>query len=141
MGIFYQQYIIIGIEVVAERYKKVLSEAVYEEQPRYDTKTGKQTHTEKVLVKQEQYCYNGFGVSHEEFVEFLELAAKKLNVDCVYIDQDTGCLGKNIGDDEDFGRVVLVDGKISWENLQSMFAEVQSKFGERVKLYFASYIG
>lgn len=57
MGCDYYCDCVIGVKLSVKEIEKVISEAVYEDQKRYDTKTGLVSHVERVLVKQREVKY------------------------------------------------------------------------------------
>lgn len=75
MSTDYELITLIGVGVSTKKLKKVIQPLKTEDQPRYDTNTGKVRSFEKVIVQQElaNYCING-----EEFqsVDDVELYLK-----------------------------------------------------------------
>jgi hypothetical protein len=148
MGVNYTQHCIMGLELKYEDMKVVVSPAKYEEQNRYDNRTGKVTHTENVLVQREEYYFEAFGVKNEEFYEFVEELADKYELDSVIISGEYSetvvYVGKKIGDEYDCGRVDLLIGNYSLQELQEAQSEVERKLGVEarfVELYFGIDVG
>jgi len=113
------RYCIIGIKIPVEDLKVVTSPAVYEEQNRYDSKTGK--------VYEEPYDLGE--IEYDDPVETYHLD------DYLYF-------GYMIDADEDYGRVNLLEGELTLEFIQERFDLISKKFPDYpVKMYFMSLVG
>jgi len=147
MGVNYTQSCIIGIELDYDQVKEVISPAKYEEQNRYNSRTGEVVRTESVLVKHEESVFKGFGVENECFYEFAEELAAKYELDAavIYADYETrGYLGKRLGDSRDFGRIGFLDGNVSVTEIIKVRTEIAQKLDiktEDVKIHFTSDVG
>ena len=138
MGVNYYQYGIVGFTTTQGDCKKVISPAQYKEEDRYDTKTGNKTHTENILVKHEESIYKLEG---EEFTDFWDILDSN-NFDTIYDNQgDVLFVGKALYT-EDYGKVNLLEGSYSLQDLKNMFEEVQEQFPNRIiGLHFTNHIG
>jgi hypothetical protein len=138
MGINYDQCAIIGIELSINDLKVVDKEAVYENQNRYDTRTGKVSKIEKVLVQKEEYHYEFNSKSYDDFYS-IENDYEDLES---FYDDDYIYLGLKIGDGKDFGRVDMLEGSLSLEEISEHFKEMKEMFPDmEIKLYFVSKAG
>lgn len=140
MGVDYHQYCMIGIKIPVEDLKVVTSPAVYEDQNRYDSKTGKVKGTERVLVKDEEYHYEWDGKVYEEPYDLGEIEYDD-PVETYHLD-DYLYFGYMIDEDEDYGRVNLLEGELTLELIQERFDLISKKFPDYpVKMYFMSRVG
>jgi hypothetical protein len=153
MGVNYEQIAVLGIEVKAKDCKVITSPAVYEKQNRYNSKTGKVSHQETVLVKEEEYKYSFGGFEFEDFwdlgndADFRDMFIDP-NLEMVYVCDDYSdgryLIGYKIGDDADCGRATLLDGEISVAELvekQLKLEEIFSSNKDRIKLHFTTQVG
>lgn len=142
MGIDYRQYCIIGIKVPIDDLKVVTSSAVYEEQNRYDPKTGKVKGTERVLVKDEESHYKWDGKVYEEYDDLCQIEFdKSIGTGTYFIDNHI-YFGYLVDADEDCGRVDLIEEELTLEFIQEQFDLVGKRFPDYpVKMYFVSYVG
>lgn len=85
MSVDYSVYLYYGVSIKESDCKVILEPEVVEYQNRYDPKTGKKTHTEKVLVKHENSIYRLGKYESESIWELAEVICddKKLSA-CVY---------------------------------------------------------
>lgn len=140
MGVNYRQYCVIGIKISIEDIKVVTSPAVYEEQNRYDSKTGKVKGTVRVLVKHEQSHYKWDGKVYEEYDDLRYIkydgSIKTYGTDKhIYF-------GYFIDANEDCGNVDLIEDELTLEFIQEQFDLVSKRFPDYpVKMYFVSYAG
>lgn len=129
MGLDIYQNAIAGVKLSLEDIKKVISPAIYENQPRYDTKTGELKRHERVLVKEEKSVYK---VGPYEFknlwdIQFFKKDNYKLYVntkdDFIYIGLEVPIgLDENAGIDGE-----ILNGSISLMKLESVMVEVKNK--------------
>lgn len=146
MGVSYIQYAILGIKINKEDIKKVLSEAVYELQPRYDTKTGKEIGKERVLVKEKEEVYEFKGVKNSYFYELeydLEKGFPDLDVLTTggYNDEECIYIGKSLKMNSNDYTFDGMDGEISVKKIMELEKEVSRILDEEVQLYFWTYCG
>lgn len=140
MSVNYEQYCIIGIELRGDIIEEVISEPVYEEQSRYDSKTGKETHKENVLVKQGETKYVFGNYSSDYLYDLGECLEEVFGLEAV-LDQENDVLylGFRIGEEQNFGRVDLLVDEIEIEDLVSKKEELSEMFpGYAVRLHFAA---
>ena len=116
MGINYSQSCILGWEFTREQVEKEISPAEYSEQPRFDTKTGTETHKEKVLVKERDYIFECAGIQNEELWYLAEQVAERHGLRSV-CDDESFYIGISLGDREDFGRADLLEGDVQLDRL------------------------
>lgn len=145
MGVNYDQKCMIGLRVDIDDIKVVISEAVYEDQNRYDSRTGKVTHVEKVLVEEERSRYEFMGEAHGEWEVLGYNVARKLKLQCYteygYYDQDKFfCIGEFIGESDDCGNVDLLSGELSLSEISEIFERVGNILGP-VSLHFLNSVG
>lgn len=145
MGIDYDQKCMVGFYVLVPDIKQVISEAIYENQNRYNTKTGKLIRTEKVLVKEADIKYVFMGKKEEDWTVLMEDLADELGLDCFVEDYDysTGgfCIGTFIGDKNSMGHVDFLTGEVDIAHIVSLQEKIQSKCGQKVSLHFLSQVG
>jgi len=143
MGVNYTQHCMLGFYLDADDITVIRQPAVYDEQPRYDTRTGKQTHTEKVLVKQEEAVYQFEDLEDEWLEELGEQIADKYGVCCI-VDQDHEfvCVGIDVAESADYGRVDLLNDDVSLETLMLWADDLKEQFPKyEIGLHFFSYVG
>jgi hypothetical protein len=145
MGVNYTQHCMLGFYLDADDITVIRQPAIYDEQPRYDTRTGKQTHTEKVLVKQEEAVYQFEDLEDEYLEELGEQIADKYGVGC-RVDQEYEflCVGIDVAESADYGRVDLLNDDIDIKSLLQEAEELKEKFPQykdQIGLHFFSYVG
>ena len=153
MGVDYYQKAIVGVKLSVKDLKKVVSPAIYEDQPRYDTKTGKVKGHERVLVKQEQSVYaigpyefkDQYSIQFNKHELYVDLRDEGNTSDeVIYIGLTAPIdMDKDMGVDGEF-----LDGSISLSGLSDAIDEVREKFRELelydlmkdVELHFYTYV-
>lgn len=147
MGVIYKQYAILGIKINKEDIKRVVSEAIYEERPRYDTRTGEKTHLEKVLVREEEEVYEFMGVSSPCFYELYEELCKAFREDLDveltggYNDEECIYIGKKLGVNTGGYSLDGLEGELSLDDLVDLDSKVYKILSQESKLYFWTYCG
>jgi len=152
MGTNYNQYCIVGIKLHADDIRHVVSPDEFEEQPRYDTKTGKVSHLEKVLVKKESVImkYRDFQIDYDSIFEFgeeLVLHYKESLPELTYVsdqDNDYVVIGLFLLSSESYGRVELLEGSSSISEIQELATQVANALNvpiEDIGLHHCYYIG
>lgn len=130
MGLDIYQNAIVGVKLSVKDLKKVISPAIYHEQPRYDTKTGEVKGYERVLVKQEQSVY---AVGPYEFKDQHSIQFKKndkYELDVSYKSDDFVYIGLDAPVDIDREAGIsgtILKGSISLMKLESVMVEVKNK--------------
>jgi hypothetical protein len=146
MGVNYDQKCMVGIEVDLSDITYVVSEAVYEDQNRYDPRTGKILKTEKVLVKAAELEYVFMGKESDDWYCMIENIAAELDLDS-YVQEDDSdgeayfCIGTFIGDERDMGRVDLLEGSVEISYLVKLMTELKDKLPGDISLHFLSSAG
>jgi hypothetical protein len=148
MGIDYTQHCVYGLAIHKDEVEAVVSPAVYEQQNRYNPKTGQVSHTEKTLVKESEEKYSVLGVAAESFYELsdgLQAAFPDLQITYSY-DEDIIYVGYNVADKEDGGRVTLLEGSIDIESLMDLHKQLAQKLqklqsDDKFSLWFFSVVG
>ena len=143
MGVNFTQHCILGLQVEADDILVVTQPAKYEEHPRYNTVNGKVTHMQKVLVQDEQAYYKFLGCQNESLWELGEDIAEKYGLDFT-CDEETLSIGISIGENQDCGRVDLIEGSEPIEYLHDVAIEVAGKFGcspDKIALHFVTNVG
>jgi len=139
MGINYRQSCILGICLEEDEIKKVISPAKYRDEPRFDPRTGKQTHTERILEKYEEYVYEVFNVQYQDLY-----GIQVHGLDTVVDNDEVLYIGIHIGDHFDGGRADLLQGSFSLsetDNKAKMIAEKLGVDHEDIELHFIASIG
>ncbi len=139
MGVNYRQSCILGIRLEIDDIKKVVSPAKHRDEPRFDPRTGKQTHTERIIEKDEECVYEIMGVEYEDFYS-IEIE----DLDVSFSDDDEVYIGKQLGDTLDCGRVDLLTGSHSFTEIQDMAKEVSDKLQvplEEIGIHFITSVG
>lgn len=145
MGINVTQKMIIGIALDSDECHYQKSPAVYDEQPRYDTKTGVQTHTERVLVKEEETYFKFRDVveENEGFHYFIEVVGTKYNLD-VAVDEESeiGYIGYNCGLNNGSYSFDLLEGSLSIDDINDNVTALKEIFlDEEIGIHFVGYVG
>lgn len=152
MGFNYTQHCIFGFKLKVEDLLVELSPEVSENQPRYDTKTGKISHYEKVIIKKAQKVYRFEDIEDDWIPEFVELINEKYpGLSCSYntdnADFDTPYIyiGCNIGSmNDDWSRHKFLEGEVSIEQLLEMknkISEYFPDFQDQIKIHFFCWVG
>ena len=141
MGVNYDQECMVGIEVALSDITVVVSEAVYEDQNRYDPRTGKILKTEKVLVKAAELKYVFMGEESDDWYCMIENIAEELGLDC-YVprsdDEQYFYIGTLVGDEQDMGRADLLTGSVEISYLVKLMTELKDKLPGDISLHFLS---
>lgn len=144
MGVNYDQECMVGIEVDLSDITVVVSDAVYEDQNRYDPRTGKILKTEKVLVKAAELKYVFMGEESDDWYCMIENIAEELGLDCyVPRSDDEQCfyIGTFVGDEQDMGRADLLTGSVEISYLVKLMTELKDKLPGDISLHFLSSAG
>lgn len=123
MSIDYYQYCFIGVKIPIKDIKVVDSEAVYELQNRYCTRTGTVKTTKKILVRDEQFHYKLDGKLYK-YIEDIQKAYPDLDY---YYNQNCIFIGKSIKN-KDFGNVNLINKSLSLLRINEIANEVRQYF-------------
>jgi hypothetical protein len=144
MGVNYDQKCMVGIEVDLSDITYVVSEAVYEDQNRYDPRTGKILKTEKVLVKAAELEYVFMGKESDDWYCMIENIAEELGLDC-YVprsdDEQYFYIGTFVGEEQDMGNVDMLTGSVEISYLVKLAEELKSKLSGNISLHFLSSAG
>lgn len=144
MGVNYDQRAILGICISSESAEHELSPAEYVEQPQYDTSTGVQVASKSVLKKHREVEYRyGKWVSYDMY-SLGELIAKELHLSCVFDnDEEDIFIGFPVGETHDYGRVELLEGEVSLDELENLRAELQERLSgdHEINLYLITSVG
>jgi hypothetical protein len=139
MGTNYGQICIVGVCLKCNDIKRIISPAEYVDEPRYDTMTGKQIKTERILKKREQYVYDVLGESYDDLY-YVSIDGLKCRVD----NDNNLFVGLEIGDNYDCGRVELLQGSYSLIELLEKAKEVSEKLevpSSDIGIHFVTYVG
>lgn len=144
MGVNYDQKCMVGIEVDLSDITYVVSDAVYENQNRYNPKTGEITGTEKVLVKRAELEYVFMGEESDDWYCMIENLADKLGLDS-YVprsdDEQYFYIGTFVGDEQDMGNVEMLTGSVEISYLVKLMTELKDKLPGDISLHFLSSAG
>ena len=121
MSVNFSQKMIIGTKIYHDELKVVTEKAQYEDQNRYDTRTGKIIKTVSVLIKDEEYHYEFLNKKYDDIFD-IDHDFPELNL--YYFDEYI-ILGWEILKPKDLGRVDLIQGKISLEEFTEAFKKVK----------------
>lgn len=150
MGINYSQYAVYGFVIKKADCYYVAAPAVTEKQNRYDTKTGKISHTQEVVVKEEEGYYLFSGRKYDEFFALYEDMVETLasrDIDIVYVTDDEYnsvlYVGRILGKSVDCGRADLLAGPpYSLHELTDLDQWLRSEFPhDEPALHFFAEIG
>lgn len=139
MSVSYTQKALVGIRLPIEAIKSILSEAEYRYEPRFDTKTGKQTHEVRVLVKEAKSVYKFKDLSSEDVYDLAEQIESKYKLTAL-ISDEVLYVGLTVGGKIDYGNVRLIQKEVSFTELSEMFAYV-GKIIPNPSLCFTTDVG
>lgn len=124
MGVNYEQHCMVAVSFDWDELKRVTSKAEYKLEDRYDTRTGKVTHQEKVLIKEEEFCYElcGRRFKYIEDIHFEGLF--------VEYDEDYLYIGLPVTEPVDLGRVTLLEDSFDLLNLEKLQDRVKKVLPE-----------
>ena len=144
MGVDYDQKCMVGIEVDLSDITVVVSDAVYEDQNRYDPRTGKILKTEKMLVKAAKLEYVFMGKESDDWYCMIENIAEELGLDC-YVprsdDEQYFYIGTFVGEEQDMGNVDMLTGSVEINYLVKLAEDLKSKLSGNISLHFLSSVG
>ena len=143
MGTNYGQTCMVGVRFERDDLKKIISPAEYRDEPRYDTRTGKQIRTERILVKREDFVYEVLGVEYDDLSE-VEIDGLDCRENSDPDERDGFFIGIEIGDDYDCGRVDLLQGSVSLKEISEKAKTVSEKLNvpiEDIGVHFITYVG
>jgi len=147
MGVNFTQSCILGWSFNRGQVEKELCPPEYTEQSRYDTKTGEETHKERVLIKEREYILECAGERHEEMYELAAIVADKFGLSYI-MDFEEGefFIGITLGDDFDYGRVELLIGDVQLDELAAKLnklKDLQEDIGtpDSPAIYFVTNVG
>jgi hypothetical protein len=147
MGVNFIQYCILGWEFTRDDIEQEISPAEYQLQDRFDTKTGKVTHQENVLVKAREYKLAAAGVEADDIYDLAEGIADKYGLECgIDSDYDRFWIGFKMGETEDYGRVDLINGSVCLDDFAmslNTLRELQADIApdQAIELHFGSHVG
>lgn len=156
MGVNFYQHCVFGIAV--DPTEIVLGEEIYKEEPRYDTKTGKQTHTEKILVKTKETKYEikigdkvietdepVYSPEIHEYIKQLNESAKyHYLLKCIEDQHNIYYIGFSLGEVVNYGRADLLDDTIGYSLLQNYADQLVRMLGinhDDISLHFFAESG
>jgi hypothetical protein len=135
----------VGVEVAVADITIVVAEATYEDQNRYNPKTGKITGTERVLVRESELKYVFMGKEYDDYHSLIGDLVDELELDSYIEDEDDGngyfYIGTFIGDERDMGRVDLLEGSVEISYLVKLMTELKDKLPGDISLHFLSSAG
>ena len=127
MGIDYYQQAIVGIRFSSLAFRRIINAPIWETQNRYDTKTGKVSGTEQVLVKEAEYEWyfpnteiviDAQDVSNRGLLWAI-IQASHIDLDILEI-EDYIYMGKRIHSTKSYGRFHPLEGYYSFEELEEI---------------------
>lgn len=143
MGTNYSQYCMVGVRFDKDDLKKIISPIEYRDEPRYDTRTGKQIRTERILVKEEDFVYEVLGVEYDDLSE-VEIDGLDCRENSDPDEIGDFFIGLDIGDNYDCGRVELLQGSVSLGEISEKAKIVSEKLNvpiEDVGVHFITSVG
>lgn len=126
MGVVYHAKMFIGCEIPIEDTRTTVSEAIYENQNRYDTRTGKVSSVERVCVKEPVYKYD-LGKKFSDDAYSLEGKHSDI-IECVHY-QGIFYVGYFLEEEGDYGFYSPED-ELSLSEIQEIFSAVTSEMEE-----------
>ena len=136
-----KQYCLVGIGAEIDSLEVIDSEAVYEDQNRYNPKTGKVIGKDKVTVKEKVSHYEWLGESGSDFDDLVEKLEEKFELELLVTEEDI-YLGKRIGNLADFGNVEMLQDELEITHLINLVNEVRGILPEdQVKIHFVVVAG
>ena len=146
MGVNYRQKCMVGIEVALSDITVVVAEATYEDQNRYNPKTGKITGTERVLVKEAELKYVFMGKESDDWHNIPRELASELGLEYHigyghYGEDEYFCIGTFVGDEQDMGNVDMLTGSVEISYIVKLAEELKSKLPGDISLHFLSSAG
>lgn len=139
MSVSYTQKALVGIRLSIEDIKSILSEARYRYEPRFDTKTGQQTHETRVLVQEAKHLYTFKDLSSEDVYDLAEQIESRYKLTALVSDEAL-YVGLTVGGKIDYGNVRLIQKEVSFTELSGMF-EYVGKIIPNPSLCFATDVG
>lgn len=146
MGVNYSQTCILGWVFDSDDVEREVSPAKYEQQARYDTKTGEVSHYDNVLVKARDYALELAGEKADCIWELSEAVAKKFGLQCA-TDEDTFYIGIKLGEQTDYGRADLLDDTVCLDDLALSINRLRELQGDiagddtEIALHFIASVG
>jgi hypothetical protein len=118
MGVNYNQTCILGWAFERNDVEREVRPAEYEQQARYNTKTGEVSHYDNVLVKARDYVLELAGEKADCLWELSEAVASKFDLQCAMDhDEDTFYIGIKLGEKTNYGRADLLNGTVCMVDL------------------------
>lgn len=139
MSINYNQSCLVGVKLYYKDLTVIDSPAEYQLQDRYDTRTGKITWQESILVKSEEWHIEFNGKAYDDYNEI----ANDYGLDYIEDYQD-GCvyIGAEINVSQpNFGRADLLKGQLCLDAIQKLFKRVEKVLNMPAKMYFIPRVG
>lgn len=150
MSYSYYQYCILGFGIPASELEIEISPIETEDQPRYDTKTGKISHYETVVIKSGESVYRFQDLEAEHPSELAEeIEIKYPNLIAKYQNGEYGnamdflYIGFEVGEQTDVGSINLIDGSLSLRDLseiENQLIEMFPRYRNEIKLHLFSWI-
>jgi hypothetical protein len=130
MGTYYTQHAIYGVEINSEEFKRTASPAEYREEPRFDTKTGLQTHVERILVKREVVEYQYGDISSDCEYDFIEKLINEYSgaLDTIWVHGGNLFVGRRIGEKGNGWCVNLIDTSVKLNEIEKIHLELIKLF-------------
>lgn len=139
MGVDYTQHCLVGVRVNVADINVVVKEAIYEDQNRYDTRTGKITHVEKVLVKSQ---VSKFVFNNKEYENIYNIENDYKDMTFIYnYDESAFYLGIPVTDPSGYGSFHSLTGFFLKEEILELFEEASKKLNRPVQMHFISSVG
>ena len=140
MGVGYRQYCMSGVSFDWSELKTVIAPAEYKLENRYDTRNGKVTYQEKILVKEEECCYTLCGRTFK-YIDDIQLDGLWTEID---YENEIIYIGFPIGEPEDLGRVTLLEDSLdllNLEKLQDRVKDMLPQYSRRVGMHLFYRVG
>lgn len=132
MSVNYEQHCMIGVSFDFDELKRVTSKAEYKLEDRYDIRTGKVTHQEKILVKEEKVRYELCG----RIFDYIE----DIQIDGLFVEYDDDYLyiGLPVTEPVDLGRVTLLEDSfdlLNLEKIQDRVKNILPQYANRIGIH------
>lgn len=147
MGTNFEQKCIIGFILSEKELTVIDQEEQFELQPRYDTRTGKETHKEKVIIKDEESHLKFAHIVADDLYDLVELIKTEFGFEAGVFESDfeSGIfnmwVGHELGNTENYGRVDLLTGSLNIDELCDLKRNLEERFVFPIALHFLIEVG
>jgi|688.fasta_scaffold192940_4 hypothetical protein len=144
MGTNFEQKCIVGFILSKKELTVIDQEEQFELQSRYDTKTGKETHKEKVMIREEESYFKFVDIVADDLYNLVNMIKSDYGFEAgtFWSDDDNYLwVGYELGDTENYGRVDLLTGSLDIEVLRELKGNLEGRFDLPIALHFITEVG